>query len=300
MRPKLSLVLVNYNTAAFVDRALATFAAGKMPFSTEVIVADNASKEPVRDVCARHRVRLLRLAANRGYGRAANRAAREAAGEYLAVANPDIAFSRDTVRRLVDCLEAHEKAGVVGPQLVYPDGTAQPSARRYPRLRYLLVGRRSPLVRVMPHLRPAREFLYAGTETATEPVEVEAVLGTCMVFRRSAFDEVGGFDESYFLFAEDMDICRRLAARGWKSLVEPGARLEHFYGGSRRRHRLFAECHRVKALVRFMGDGACGFGRGALGFCGTAYCAMLAAGDALGLYEYEYSWTAGKEAGRTA
>lgn len=299
MSPKLSLVIVNYNTAAFVDRALATFAAGRMPFATETIVVDNGSAESVSEVCARHGALLLRLNGNRGYGAAANRAAREARGEYLAIANPDIAFGYDTVYRLVDCLDRHEQVGVAGPQLVYPDGEAQPSARRFPRLRYLMVGRRSPLVRLVPNLRRAREFLYAGTETAGGPVLVEAVLGTCMVFRRCAFDEVGGFDERYFLFAEDMDICRRLAARGWQSLVEPAARLEHYYGGARRRRRLFSEYHRVKALVRFMGDGLCGFKRGLLAFGGLAYCSLQAAGDALGLHEFEYSWKLRKESGRT-
>ncbi|MEO0078867.1 MAG: glycosyltransferase family 2 protein, partial [candidate division WOR-3 bacterium] len=294
MPPKLSLVIVNYNTAAFVDRALATFVAGEMPFKTEVIVVDNASAEPVLGVCARYGVPLLQLGANLGYGAAANRAARQACGEYLAVANPDIAFGRDTARRLVDCLDTQERVGVVGPQLVYPDGTPQPSARRYPRLRYLLVGRRSPLVRLMPRLRSAREFLYAGTEQATGPVEVEAVLGTCMVFRRSAFDAVGGFDERYFLFAEDMDICRRLADNGWKSVVEPMARLEHYYGGARRRHRLFAEYQRVKALARFMGQGLSVTGRILTAFGGAAYCLLLAAGDALELHEFEYSWTGRK------
>uniref|UniRef100_A0A7C4GAR3 Glycosyltransferase family 2 protein n=1 Tax=candidate division WOR-3 bacterium TaxID=2052148 RepID=A0A7C4GAR3_UNCW3 len=300
MPPKLSLVIVNYNTAAFLDRALVTFAAGEMPFESEVIVIDNGSVEPVEEVCARHSVRLMRLGKNRGYGAAANRAAEEASGEYLAVANPDIAFGRHTAVRLVDCLDTHGRAGVVGPQLVYPDGTAQPSARRYPRLRYILVGRRSPLVRLMPQFGAAREFLYAGTEAAAGPVEVEAVLGTCMVFRRCAFDEVGGFDESYFLFAEDMDICRRLALRGWQSFVEPAARLEHYYGGARRRHRLFSEQHRVQALVRFLGSGLPQAGRGLLAFGGVAYCSLLAAGDALGLYEFEYSWAGRKETRRTA
>ena len=291
MSVKLSVVFVSYNSAVDLDRALASLRAGTRVPGLEVLVVDNASRdiEQVRAVTGRHRARLVTLRRNVGYGAAANRAAGFARGDYVAVANPDLVFRPGSVDLLVRFLDEHPDVGAVGPQFLYPDGTPQPSARRFPSLKYVLAGRRSPLARFSPRHRLAREFQYLGSETAGEPVAVEALVGAFTVFRRAAFESVHGFDERYFMFAEDMDICRRIGV-GWKLFVLPQARVVHMVGRARRQVRAFTEFHRLRSLRRFMREGCGAWQKGIVDVLFTGYLGMLLAGALVGLGEFEYSW----------
>lgn len=295
----LSIVFVNYDSGRFLRRALGSLASVAPVVPYEAIVVDNASHDPdaVASACRESGARLLRLRRNAGYGAAANRGFRLARGRYLAVANPDIRFAHDALERLIDFMDRAPDVGAAGPQLVYPDGAPQPSARRYPRLRYVLVGRRSPLVRLFPRYGLGREFLYLEAGSRTEPVPVDAVIGTFMVFRREALESVAGFDERYFMFAEDVDICRRLHEQGWRVMLVPAARLEHFYGGVRRRFRRLTEFHRIKALCRFLGAGRAVPVRALIVLAGIGYLSLSEAAWLAGLQEHERSWVRGR-AGR--
>jgi hypothetical protein len=206
------------------------------------------------------------------------------------VANPDIVFSTPAATGLVQFLDQHPDAGAVSPQLRYPDGTPQPSARRLPRLRYILAGRRSPFARILPQYALAREFLYADAHLAAGPVPVEAVIGTLVTFRRPALDQVAGFDEGFFMYAEDMDICRRLRQAGWTVYLDPRVTVEHFYGGVRRRFQRFGDYQRLKALMRYFILGTGWPARLALQTAFAAYLFLSEAGWLVGLREFEYSW----------
>jgi len=292
MLPELTVVFVNHNSARFLDRALGSLRQSEPKLDIETIVVDNAScdRAELIELCRRHGARLLALARNAGYGAAANRGFGHARGRYAAVANPDLVFPSGAVAGLVRFLDDNPQAGVVSPQLVYPDGTPQPSCRRFPRMRYVLAGRRSPLSRLFPGFRPAREFLYSDAHRSEQPVDVEAVIGTFMVFRREALEQVEGFDERYFMFAEDLDICRRLRRAGWQVVLEPRVRVEHYYGGVRRQRRRFTEFHRIKALRRFFSRGK---GLAANALLAVAFAGYLFASEAswlLGMGEFEYSW----------
>lgn len=292
MPPELSVVFVNYDSARFLDRALASLAKCDPALDFEAIVVDNASHDQseLAGLCRRHKARLLQLRRNAGYGAAANRGFKHARGRFIAVANPDLEFPPSSVSKLLAFMHGRSDVGAVSPQLVYPDGTPQSSARRLPRLRYLLAGRRSPLARLLPRYAPAREFLYADVHEAGVPVSVEAVIGTFVIFRREALEQVSGFDERYFMFAEDLDICQRLRKAGWDVVVETGARVKHFYGGVRRSRRRFTEFHRIKALSRFLGHGRGQAAMALLTLGAVGYLCALEAGGLLGLGEFEYSW----------
>uniref|UniRef100_A0A7V3UZP9 Glycosyltransferase n=1 Tax=candidate division WOR-3 bacterium TaxID=2052148 RepID=A0A7V3UZP9_UNCW3 len=296
-KPELSLIFVNYNSGKLVDRALRSFFNCEPEIAAEVIVVDNGSRDigELREVCARYSARLLLLKRNRGYGAAANQGVQVAQGDFVAVANPDVEFLPGAVSQLVRFLRENERAGVVAPQLFYPDGMPQPSCRRLPRLRYVFAGRRSPLLRLFPHFAPAREFLYLDVWKRAEPVEVEAVIGTVMFFRRVAYQEVGGFDERYFMFAEDMDICERLQAHGWQVFLEPRARVVHYYGAVRRRWRRQTEYQRVRALHRFFTRRGGFFSSFVLTPAFAGYYFTLEALGLVGLGEFEYSWQKGKK-----
>jgi N-acetylglucosaminyl-diphospho-decaprenol L-rhamnosyltransferase len=271
---------------------LATLAASEPAGSVEAVVVDNASRDrdELMELCRRRTARLLSLGRNVGYGAAFNRGARFARGRYVAVANPDLAFPAGSVAALVRFLDTNPEAGVVAPQMMYPDGTAQPSARRLPRPRYVLSGRRSPLARLFPGMASSREFLYTGAELRSEPLAVEAVIGAFAVFRRQALEQVGGFDEGFFMYAEDMDICRRVTRNGWGVFLDPRVRIEHFYGGVRKARPAFSDHQRLKALCRFFCLGRTPPARFLITAAFAAYLMISQAVRAAGLREHEYSW----------
>jgi len=258
----------------------------------EVIIVDNASSDYrcLKELCSNYSCRLVALKKNIGYGGAANRGFNYSCGRYVAIANPDIRFTPRAVSDLVRFMENNTDVGVVSPQLYYPDGTPQPSCRRLPRFRYVFAGRRSPFTRFIPAYNRVKEFLYTDVWRASVPMEVEAVIGAFMLFRRESFIAVGGFDERYFLFAEDMDICRRLNAKGWKVFLEPNIRLLHYYGGVRRRWRRFTEFHRIKGLYRFFSQGRKGLIRYLFLILFAGYLFCIEAAGILGAGEFEYSW----------
>ncbi len=295
MAPDLTVIFINYNSAAFLDRALSTLREAEPLLRFEVLVVDNGSRDRAElvGVCRRNGARLILLGRNLGYGAAFNRGYRYATARYVAVSNPDLVFSAPVMTGLVGFMDERPDAGAVAPKLHYPDGTAQPSARRLPRLRYILAGRRSPLARLFPRYSAARDFLCADAHLSAAPVPVEAVIGTFVVFRRSALDQISGFDEGFFMYAEDMDICRRLGNSGWKVYLDPRVAVEHFYGGVRRRFQQFGDYHRLKALMRYF---TLGRGRAAallLRMAFAAYLFVSEAGWLVGLREFEYSWRLG-------
>ena len=294
MPPDLTIVFINYNSSRLLDRALSTLRAAEPRLAVETLVVDNGSRDRAElvEVCRRRGARLVLLGRNAGYGAAFNRGYRHASGRYAAVANPDLVFSTPAMTALVRFLDDNPGVGAVSPQLRYPDGTAQPSARRLPRLRYILAGRRSPLARIFPRYAPARDFLYADAHRAGKPVPVEAVIGTLVLFRRAALDQVAGFDEGFFMYAEDMDICRRLGQSGWGVYLDPRVTVEHFYGGVRRRFQRFGDYQRLKALMRYFLLHRGLASRLVLRVAFAAYLFLSEAGWLVGLREFEYSWQA--------
>ncbi|MEO0079591.1 MAG: glycosyltransferase family 2 protein [candidate division WOR-3 bacterium] len=296
MTPTLSLVFVSYNSTNELAVALSSLQEAEPELVIEKIVVDNASEDlaRLRTVCQCHGAKLLEMKKNLGYGAAANRGFRIAQGEYLAVANPDLIFPRLSLTRLVNFFEEYPDAAAVAPQLLYMDGTPHPTARRFPRLRYILAGRRSFIARFFPRMSRAEEFQYAQIANAQEPVSVDAIIGALMLFRRTALRQVGGFDEGYFLFAEDIDICRRLKEKGWQVFVDPRVRVHHYYGGVRRHHADFSDYHRLKGLCRFFCKDRNGLGCLVINFLFAGYLFLSEASWLVGLREAEYSWNRSK------
>jgi GT2 family glycosyltransferase len=275
--PVLSIVFVNRNTSDLLAGALDSLKANLPDFPVEVIVVDNGSSGERRAASGERRalgnrrssfVVPFTLIANRqnlGYGAAANQGIALARGEFIAVANPDIRFLPQTLDRLVEFLRADSGRGIVAPQFLWPDLTPQPSARRFPRLGYVLSGRRSPLRRPASGARrPSRivqrrtmnestknEFLYPGIEDSAEAAPVEVVIGAFLVAPRSLLLELGGFDESYFMFVEDVDLCRRAQELGRGVYVLPQARMIHLGGASRQAEDSWVEFIRLRSFYSY-------------------------------------------------
>jgi N-acetylglucosaminyl-diphospho-decaprenol L-rhamnosyltransferase len=288
--PRLSVVFINHNTTSLLKVALETFHTNHPPFPVEVLIVDNASRDgcDLGETPSAAEAVWIRNRDNRGYGAAANQGIRAARGEFVAIANTDLEFLPGAVGSLVGFLEQNPDAGIVSPQLYWPDMSPQPTARRYPRFRYVLSGRRSPFGRLLRWRAGAREFLYAGIESQTGPVAVESVSGAFLVARRELLGQLKGFDEEYRFYVEDADLCRRARLSGKGVYVLPQAKVIHHLGLARRRVGPSAEFQRLRSFYRFFLREYPGVpGVVMLGLF-SAYLAMQEARWVLGLPEWEY------------
>jgi len=148
-------------------------------------------------------------------------------GDYVLVANPDAVAEPDAVAMLAAFADEHPRCGIAGPQMRWPDGTWQPSRRRFPTVRGTIV-RRTPLRRLRSPYETQREH-YALDEHPTEPVQAEWILGAFLLMRRTMLDEIGGWDAGYRHYCEDIDLCYRAAQAGWERWYVPDAVVTHAY-----------------------------------------------------------------------
>lgn len=216
-----------------------------------VVVVDNHSLDGSEEaVAGRARVSFVDTGTNLGFGAAANRGVALTDAEFVVVANPDLVVEPGAVAALVSALAADPAVGVVGPYISTPDGQRYPSVRRFPDLATAVGHGALGLVR--PDNDFTRRYHLDDDDLPGGALGVPGwVSGTFMAFRRSAFESVGGFDEAYFMYVEDVDLCWRLTRQGWKVAYEPRARVTHVVGGSTRHrpYRMIIEHHR--SLWRF-------------------------------------------------
>jgi GT2 family glycosyltransferase len=164
---------------------------------------------------------------NLGYSKGVNLGIRRRGDVFLLVLNPDTVVRRGSLRRLIDFVERTPDAGIVGPKLIFHDGTVQLSCRRFYTFTVLLM-RRTPLGKLFPRSRAVREHLMLDFDHNTTR-EVDWVIGAAMFVRRDAVDNVGMMDERFFLYFEDVDWCYRMKQRGLKVYYLPEAVIEHGY-----------------------------------------------------------------------
>jgi N-acetylglucosaminyl-diphospho-decaprenol L-rhamnosyltransferase len=222
-----SVIVASHNTRAYLERCLRGLDA-----ALEVIVVDSmstdGSRELVRDEFPH--VRLVALDTNPGYGGALNRGIALASGAYLLLMNGDAWPQQEAVERLVAFAKGEPRAGVLGPRLVHPDGTLQPSVRGFPTL-WRLATEYFFLRWLAPHSRLLNAFYGSGFDHSTRR-DAEFLVGAVLLVRSETLDEIGGFDERFFMFNEEVDLCYRVRAAGWKVVFWPGAEFVHVGGAS--------------------------------------------------------------------
>lgn len=240
----LSVSVVSYRTPTLLRECLSALERERAHLELEVTVVDNASGDGSADMVSAHFpwVRLIRNERNRGFGAAHNQAMRLASGRNLLILNSDTIPDVGALRGLVEFLDGHPSAAVAGPRLRHPDGTVQPSRRRFPTLATLLF-ESTQLQRFWPDNAVLRRY-YVADRSDDEPQEVDWLVGACLCVRASAAADVGLFDERFFLYSEEIDWCRRFRAPGWHIAYVPGAGVVHLEGASTRldlgaRDRLF-------------------------------------------------------------
>lgn len=227
--PDLSVVIVSYNVRHYLADCLESLPAGCGGMSVEVFVVDNASADESADLVTRQfpEVRLLTNAENLGFAKAVNRALALARGHYVLLLNPDTVVPPGALSRLVKVADGSREAGLVGPALYDPTTrTLHSTFRPFPSWRtvfaqYTLA---KPLLRLFPSpgWRPVID----------QPTVAGWLLGTCLLIRRDLLDAIGGLDERYFLFGEDIDYCWRAIRAGWQLLYTHETRVFHHGGKS--------------------------------------------------------------------
>jgi len=230
----LSVILVSRNTRDLTLRCLDAVGASLAGAGVtwEALVVDNASEDDtagtVRATCPQ--VRIIESGANRGFGAGCNLGLQAAGGRAILFLNPDTEPLGDAIPRLLDTLRGDPALALVGPALRYPDGRPQGARRRFPTrltpfLESTIVQQYWPRNRTL-----GRYYLADRPDDARQ--DVDWLYGACLLARRSALQAVGGFDEGYFMYSEELDLCARLRAAGWRIAYEPAATVIHHEGAS--------------------------------------------------------------------
>lgn len=239
---RVACVVVTYDALPWIDRCLAS------TVGTDTVVVDNGSTDGTPDAI-RERFPAVRVieASNDGLAAGWNRGIAETDAEHVLVLNADAWLVEDALARLLAVADRHPRAAVVGPRLLNPDGTLQRSVRGYPTL-WRLATEYFYLRKLAPGSRAVNAFYGAGFDHESER-EVEWVMGACFLLRRSAYREVGPFDERYFLFSEEVDWMRRAGDAGWSVVFTPEARCVHV-GAAAHGGRMFRE--NVRGHLRYL------------------------------------------------
>ena len=246
---RVGAVVVDYNAGDVLARCVASLQRSGV---TDIVVVDNGSTDGSTALVRTLGVpcRLIRASRNGGYGAGANLGARSSQRELLFICNPDLVTEPDAIERLAEALDAHLDAAVAGPMLLETDGSVYPSGRTFPDLGEALG---HGFVGLFWRDNPwTRRYRLVGDEQHRAR-NADWVSGASFLVRRDAFEAVGGFDEAYFMYVEDVDLCWRLHRAGWAVLYEPSSRVVHEQGRSpsREPYRMLVAHHR--SILRFAG-----------------------------------------------
>ncbi|MFC0009643.1 glycosyltransferase family 2 protein [Devosia nitrariae] len=226
-RARLRVVFVNFRTPALTVRSVNSLLAHGIAQLDGITVVDNCSGDESLALmqAALPQVTIKPAPRNDGYGAGINFGVSGVDSEYLLILNPDTYFERDSVTEVLDYMDEHPDVGMGGLGLVNPDGSRQYSARRfYSTLD--IVGRRVPQTEQLLRRRIDRHLMIEETN-AGQPFEAEWVMGTGFIIRRDLFLQLGGMDEAYFLYMEDVDLCARIWVSGHKVVCFPASQLVH-------------------------------------------------------------------------
>lgn len=244
----LSIIIVNWNTRALLAQCLRSVYETAGDLKCEVIVVDNASTDGSAEMVSREfpSVRLVRNSENIGFARANNTAMAFAKGRYMLLLNSDTIVTQGALQALVRLADRQPRAGIIGAQLLNVDGSFQASYTSFPNLwqEFLIL---SGLGRLLyRRWYPSHD---AGTKSSQVMGYVE---GACLLVRPKAVREVGGLDESYFMYAEEVDWCFAMKSKGWQIWYEPEAKVIHLGGGSSQNRKPEREGDLYRSRIHFM------------------------------------------------
>jgi N-acetylglucosaminyl-diphospho-decaprenol L-rhamnosyltransferase len=239
--PRLTAIIVYFRTPELLSKCLDGLRTQSSP-PEEIVVVDNSSALDARDEppAKGQDWTWVRAERNLGYGAACNLGARNSESDHLLFLNADLVLGEKACERLGSAGESDARIAVIGPRIYGADGRVELSARRFPTVATGLLGRSSSATKLLAAIgRTPRGVSGALGSNA----RVDWVSGACMLIRREAFEQLGGFDEGYWMYWEDADICLRLKARGWDTMLCTTAEARHSTGSSGRSERTIKAFH---------------------------------------------------------
>ncbi len=220
-----SVVVVNWNSGPYLARCLSSLR-GQQGLS-EIIVVDNASTDDSLWLARSLKdVRFIEMGSNAGYASAVNVGLSASRGPYIVLSNPDVTFCEGSILAMAQVMDRLPLVGMVGPMLVSPDGSYQPSVRRFPHpILWAFDG--TVLADLWPN-NPWRRWFLGYDRRQDQGGPVDWLSGAVLAVRRRAVEDAGGMDERYFMYSEELDWCVRLHRRGWLVWYEPTAKVVHW------------------------------------------------------------------------
>jgi len=251
--PQVSAVIVSYNSGPYLIECIRTV----LPQASEILVVDNASSDASLELCKLHfpnepKLIIINNLSNVGFSVACNIGAMESTGDFLFFLNPDCKLDDTVVSNLKQVLISKDSVGMVGGLLVNPDGSEQGGGRRAvptPWRSFVRAFGLNHFAKRWPKL--FFDFNLHQQPLPDQPIEVEAISGACMLVKRSAMNDVGLWDEGYFLHCEDLDWCMRFRKKDWKIMFVPTAVVTHELGISSQKRPVFVAWHKHKGMIRF-------------------------------------------------
>jgi N-acetylglucosaminyl-diphospho-decaprenol L-rhamnosyltransferase len=230
--PALSIIIVNMNTADWLQQCLVSISQTKGSVGLEVILIDNASTDLSIEVAQQvyPEIYVLPQLRNVGYVPANNLGLASATGRYVMFLNNDVRVYPGCFQELVSFLDDHPDVGAVSGQILNPDGSDQGCARRFPTVMNGLFGRRSLLTRLFPRNPWSKRYMIGRQVIDDHPFEVEILSSACLVLRAELAKDLGGMDEDFKLYWVDAELCSRVRQRGYKVYCVPRAKIMHYEG----------------------------------------------------------------------
>jgi N-acetylglucosaminyl-diphospho-decaprenol L-rhamnosyltransferase len=244
----LSIIIINWNTRQLLADCLNSITATIERYAFEVIVVDNGSTDESQAMLAAQfpEVHLIQNLHNVGFARANNQAMAVSRGRYLLLLNSDALLLPQAATAMLNLAASEPRAGLIGAHLRNRDGSFQASYTPFPNLwqEFLILSG-------LGRLFYGREYPSYGPKENKGPQVVDYVEGACMLVRREAYEQVGGLDEGYFMYAEEVDWCYTLRQQGWQVWYQPAAKVIHLGGGSSQQRRTQREGDLYRSRVRF-------------------------------------------------
>ena len=225
----LSIIIVNHKTKNLLEQCLNSIYSENYHFSYEVSVVDNDSKDSSIEMVKKKfpQVKLIENNNNLGFAAANNQALRRSNARYLLLINPDTVVLPDSLNVMMEFMDEHHEAGIAGCKLLNPDYSLQYSCRKFSNFATFFL-RGIHLDSIFPNNTILRKYMMFDWDH-NEVREVEWVLGSCMMVRKKAIEQVGMLDENFVLYFEDQDWCYRMWKHGWKVYYVPQAQMIHYY-----------------------------------------------------------------------
>ena len=246
MQPNLAFILVNWNTKELISDAVRSIIDTVSDYSYKIIIVENGSCDGSAEMLRKifPEIRLICNEKNVGFARAVNQGLALTKASYIVLLNSDARLQRGAIKNLVKFMEKNPRVAIAGGQLINIDGSRQNSIASFPSLATELLNKR--LLRIIfRHRYPGKERDYPI------PIDVDSMVGACLIARREAIQKVGNLDEGYFFFLEETDWCRRMKANGWRVSFVPTARIFHLQGSSAARVKTEARIEYYRSRYRF-------------------------------------------------